>query len=63
MLFEYPAGKINTLVKHSGITADSVSNVMDCLSQPDLALVRELTAQKRNPIFAYTAYIDILNQE
>lgn len=62
VLYEYPIANINTLVKHSGITAATAGKVMDLLSQPDLALVRELTGQMRNRIFAYSAYIDILNQ-
>jgi Fic family protein len=63
VLFEYPIANISTLVKHSGITAATAGKVMDKLAQPELALVRELTGQKRNRIFAYSAYIDILNQE
>jgi Fic family protein len=63
VLFEYPIANINTLVKHGGITAATAGKVMDLLSQPELSLVRELTGQKRNRIFAYSAYIDILNQE
>lgn len=63
VLFEYPIANINTLVKHGGITAATAGKVMDLLSQPELSLVRELTGQKRNRVFAYSAYIDILNQE
>lgn len=63
VLVQYPIANINTLVKQSGITAATVGKVMDKLMQGELNLVRELTGQKRNRIFAYTAYIDILNQE
>jgi len=63
VLFEYPIANINTLVKYGGITAATAGKIMDKLAQPELALVRELTGQKRNRIFAYTAYIDILNQD
>ncbi|BFM21490.1 Fic family protein [Gilvimarinus japonicus] len=63
VLFEYPIANINTLVKHGNITAATAGKVMDLLSQPQHALVRELTGQKRNRVFAYSAYIDILNQE
>ncbi|MCP5208311.1 MAG: Fic family protein [Hahellaceae bacterium] len=63
VLFEYPIANINTLVKHGGITAATAGKVMDKLLLPELALVRELTGQKRNRVFAYTDYIDILNQE
>lgn len=63
VLFEYPIANINTLVKHSGITAATAGKVMDKLAQPELVLVHELTGQKRNRVFAYSAYIDILNQD
>ena len=63
VLFEYPIANINTLVKHSGITAATAGKVMDKLAQPELALVSELTGQKRNRVFAYSSYIDILNQD
>ena len=61
VLFEYPIANINTLVKHGNITAATAGKVMEKLAQ--LALVRELTGQKRNRVFAYSAYIEILNQE
>lgn len=63
VLFEYPIANINTLVKHGNISAATAGKVMDKLAQPELALVRELTGQKRNRVFAYSAYIEILNQE
>lgn len=63
VLFEKPIANINTIVDISGLTPATVGKVMEKLSQPELALVRELTGQKRNRIYAYTAYIDILNQE
>lgn len=63
VLFEQPIANINTLVKGSKLTPATVGKVMDRLSQPDIALVKELTGQKRNRVFAYSAYIDILNQD
>ncbi len=63
VLFEYPIANISTLVRHGGITAATAGKVLDRLAQPELALVRELTGQKRNRVFAYSAYIDILNQD
>lgn len=63
VLFEKPIANIYTIVAISGLTPATVGKVMEKLSQPDLALVRELTGQKRNRIYAYTAYIEILNQE
>ncbi|MBQ0761341.1 MAG: hypothetical protein KBT72_16910, partial [Zhongshania sp.] len=63
VLFEQPIANINTLVKGSSLTPATVGKVMDRLSQPDIGLVKELTGQKRNRVFAYSAYIDILNQD
>ncbi|WP_016953876.1 Fic family protein [Catenovulum agarivorans] len=63
VLFEYPIANINTLVEHGNITAATAGKVMDKLSQPDVALVTELTGQKRNRVYAYKAYIDILNND
>ena len=63
VLFEYPIANINTLVKHSGLTPATVGKVMELLAGPSFNLVRELTGQKRNRVYAYSAYIDILNQE
>ncbi|KEA63791.1 hypothetical protein ADIMK_2093 [Marinobacterium lacunae] len=63
VLFELPIANIATLVERSGLTAATVGKVMERLSQPETDLVRELTGQKRNRVFAYTTYIEILNQE
>ncbi|PIE40969.1 MAG: cell filamentation protein Fic [Gammaproteobacteria bacterium] len=63
VLFEYPIANINTLVEQGGISAATAGKVMDKLAQPGLALVHEITGQKRNRVFAYSAYIDILNQD
>ncbi len=63
VLFEYPIVNINKLVTHGNITAATAGKVMDKLAQPELAIVRELTGQKRNRVFAYSAYIEILNQD
>ena len=63
VLFQYPIANISTLVKHGGMTAATAGKVVDLLSQPEHGLVHELTGQKRNRVFAYSAYIDILNQD
>jgi len=62
VLFERPIANITTLVERSGLTPATVGKVMERLSQPEIDLVRELTGQKRNRVFAYTGYIEILNQ-
>lgn len=63
VLFQQPIANISTIVAQSGLTPATVGKVMDKLAQQELNLVRELTGQKRNRIFAYTTYIEILNQE
>lgn len=63
VLFEQPIANIPTLVKQSGLTPATVGKVVDLLSQAELNILRELTGQKRNRVYAYSAYIDILNQE
>ena len=55
VLFEYPIANINTLVERGNISAATAGKVMDKLTQPELALVRELTGLKRNRVFACSA--------
>lgn len=62
-LFAQPIANISTLVERTGLTPATVGKVMDLLAQPGLNLVKELTGQKRNRVYAYSAYIEILNQE
>lgn len=56
-----PISNIASLVKVAAITPATAGKVMEALQT--LGLVRELTGQKRSRVFAYTAYIDLLNQE
>lgn len=62
-LFQQPIANINALVQLTGLTPATIGKVMDSLSSPDWNLLRELTGQKRNRVYAYTQYIDILNDE
>ncbi|MFK5913445.1 MAG: Fic family protein [Woeseiaceae bacterium] len=61
-LFEQPIASINKLIELTGISAATVGKTLDALEQ-QLGIVKEITGQKRNRVFAYTAYIDILNQD
>ncbi len=61
-LFEQPIASVNKLIELTGISAATVGKTLDALEQ-QLAIVKEITGQKRNRVFAYTAYIDILNQD
>jgi len=60
-LFEQPIASVNKLIALTGLTAVTVGKILDALEQ-QLGIVKEITGQKRNRVFAYTAYIDILNQ-
>lgn len=55
-----PISNIASLVQASGITPATAGKVMDALE--GIGIVRELTGHKRNRVFAYTAYVEVLNQ-
>jgi len=61
-LFEQPIASINKLIELTGISAATVGKTLDVLEK-QLGIVKEITGQKRNRVFAYTSYIDILNQD
>ena len=61
-LFNQPIASINLLVEKTGLTPATIGKALDAM-QNTLGVVRELTGQKRNRVYAYSAYIDILNQE
>jgi Fic family protein len=61
-LFNQPIVSINLLVEKTGLTPATIGKALDAM-QNTLGLVRELTGQKRNRVYAYSAYIDILNQD
>lgn len=61
-LFEQPIASIQKLIELTGLTAATVGKVLDVLEQ-QLGIVKEMTGQKRNRVYAYSAYIEILNQE
>ncbi len=60
--FNQPIASINLLVEKTGLTPATIGKALDAMENT-LGLVRELTGQKRNRVYAYSAYIDILNQE
>lgn len=59
-LMEHPIATSNWLVEKTGITSATVNKALGHLEQLDV--VKELTAQKRNRLFSYKAYIDIMNR-
>jgi Fic family protein len=59
-LMEHPIATSNWLVEKTGITPATVNKTLGHLEK--LGIVRELTAQKRNRLFSYSGYVEILNQ-
>ena len=59
-LMEHPITTSAWLVKKTGITAATVNKCLVRLER--LGIVRELTSRKRNRVFIYTAYVDIMNR-
>jgi len=60
-MFEQPVASVNKLIELTGLTAATVGKALDTLEH-SLGIVKEITGQKRNRVFRYTGYIDILNQ-
>jgi hypothetical protein len=59
-LMERPIATSHWLVEKTGITAATVNKALGHLER--LRIVRELTAQKRNRIFSYAGYVEIMNR-
>ncbi len=61
-LFQQPIANVAHLSERTGLTPATVGRVLPSLEDA-LGIVYEVTGQKRNRIYAYRAYIDILNQD
>ena len=61
-LFARPIANIPAITQATGLTAATVGKALDALEH-QLDIVRELTGQRRNRVFAYSAYIALLNHE
>ena len=59
-LTRQPIATAGSLVERVGLTAATVNRFLAHLA--GLGIVKELTQQKRNRIFSYTGYIEILSQ-
>ena len=59
-LMEHPIATSGRLVEKTGITPVTVSKALRHLVQ--LGIVRELTARKRNRLFSYAGYVEIMNR-
>jgi DNA-binding Lrp family transcriptional regulator len=51
---------IPALVERTGASYPTVSRAVETLEK--LGVVREITGKKRERIFAYTKYLDVLNE-
>jgi DNA-binding MarR family transcriptional regulator len=60
-LRERPVCSLKELANRSGLSFPTTAKAVQTLMES--GLVHELTGQQRNRIFAYTAYLDILNEE
>ena len=59
-LMEHPIATSGALVEKTGITPATVNKALGHLEQ--LGIVRELTAQKRNRLFSYAGYVEIMSR-
>ncbi len=59
-LMEHPIATSNWLVEKTGITPATVNKALAHLQK--LGVVQELTAQKRNRLFSYRGYVEIINR-
>ncbi|OHD80298.1 MAG: cell filamentation protein Fic [Spirochaetes bacterium RIFOXYC1_FULL_54_7] len=60
VLMEHPIVTSGSLVEKTGITPATVNKALGHLEQ--LGIVKELTARKRNRLFSYAGYIEIMNR-
>ena len=60
-LRERPLCSLKELANRSGLSFPTAAKAVQTLVES--GLVHELTGQQRNRVFAYTAYLDILNEE
>jgi len=59
-LMEQPIATSNWLVEKTGITPATINKALGHLER--LGVVKELTDQKRNRLFAYSEYLEIMNR-
>jgi Fic family protein len=59
-LMEHPIATAGSLVQKTGLTAATINKALGHLEH--LGIVNELTAQKRNRLFSYAGYIEIMSR-
>jgi DNA-binding transcriptional regulator YhcF (GntR family) len=57
---EHPLATSGSLAKKTGITPATVNKALGHIEQ--FGIVKELTAQKRNRLFSYARYIEIMSR-
>jgi len=57
---ERPVTTLNDICRRAGASFPTAAKAMDALLR--LGIARELTGQRRNRVFAYQRYLDILNE-
>jgi Fic family protein len=61
-LFAHPVSNIAALTDATGLAPATIGKALDAMAHI-LGLVHEVTGRKRNRVYAYRDYINILNQE
>jgi Fic family protein len=59
-LRDRPLANLNALTERTGASYPTVARAVEALE--NLGIVREITGRKRERVFAYTRYLDILNE-
>ncbi len=59
-LMEHPIATSSSLVEKTGITPATVNKALSHMER--LGIVRELTAQRRNRLFSYAGYVEIMSR-
>jgi len=62
VLQRHPVQTISRAAERSGLSVPTVTAVMKTLRSKPLAIVDELTGKRRNQVFVYRQYIDVLNE-
>jgi Fic family protein len=60
VLRERPVASVNLLAERAGVSFATAARLIEALVE--LGIVREITGRKRQRVFAYQAYLDILNE-
>jgi Fic family protein len=58
-----PLATAGHLEEETGLTAATVNKALSALAADGVAIVKELTGQKRNRVFAYSGYLAALNED